>query len=95
MELREKCPGTKECRVKDFHMVVYGSTEGELQNTEPPLGVWQSILSSNRKEKIRPTPSDCLHSPKYRHSLYGEPDHVGEDRDAIFHCSNPHGIIPF
>jgi hypothetical protein len=23
MELRRKCPGTKVCRVKDFHMVVY------------------------------------------------------------------------
>jgi hypothetical protein len=61
-----------------------------------PVGV--AIYTELKQEggkKITPTPNECLHSPNHRHSPCGEPDHVGQDRDEILRCSNPHGISLF
>lgn len=110
MELRKKLRCTKACRVKDFHMLVYaslykllslhgtnGSTERvncEIRNH--PCGCGNLYWAqTGRGKKITPTPNECLHSPNHRHSPCGEPDHVGQDRDEILRCSNPHGISLF
>jgi hypothetical protein len=95
-----------EWRAKDFHKVVYAtvwrlfyfqdtkwSTERVIRNLEPPCGCGSPYWAQTGRKKITPTPNDCLLSPNYRHSLCGEPGSVGKGCYAIFHCSNPHGML--
>jgi hypothetical protein len=80
--------------VSTCHERIHRERKTAKYGTAPGGVAIHTELKQEGKKKITPTPNDCLHSPKYRHSLCGEPDNVGKDRDAIFHYSNPHGMLP-